>query len=1136
MKNKIKSIIFSVALGLMMLFADLALAREISERGWVFDFESGLTCNEVSVSLNKNYNSDIFNLEDGKYNNVFKMPTENKELSTLASLKFNNAIEEKDYVISFEFCALQKNARYVMQWFTTDEEVIACFTVNNNGVAGFAKNGGWAVDPLAGITKNYGGKEYEVGRWHTVEMAVDIDSKTRYYYIDGEYVGECTGTRFGNGIIGKIAILHGKDYVEGTLDSENQALYFDNFKITYKKDVIDSLDFEKGVSTIQNNDSETIGIQNKDEYLKIVQESDINKAGALSTYKSDGLSNALINILFNGVSEESPYVMSFRYKHTPGSVIDFVPVADGRLGYLRICEDGSIKIVRNWNYLKNATGIPATSDEWHNVDVVFSPETGIGEWYLDGVMVREVSYLQNDTKGVLSGMTIQAIGTEDMVLNKTPVLFIDDIYAENLNGDFFAQAFAEKDKILLKFNEHPKSFDKNAILVKDGNGNAVGVNSVDVSGKDYIINLQKSCVSGERYTVQLPDGVSSIFDNMLKSVYISADVTPEDFEFEVTPSKPGGIFTDKDDISFDIIVENESTETLSGIARVINEKGEYLWTSKVNFNGTDKVSVNPEFETEFGRLYLEIFIRKSNQKSGIEKRIPFSVIFSNGVINNRMGLSNHYTTKYETQVAEFDKEIKINLLAGFGINREEFQWDQYEKTKDNYVLTEKQRTLFETLKNNDIRPFSILYNASWTHGREAGEKAEFMPMPVTDYQMQRYVEYLKRMVSDTKEYNPIYELGNEWNMGDWNKVHTWANGENVTLTVKDHYVPMMKAAYEAIKEQNKNAKVAGLAVANEQMLPFLEECLENGAADYCDVISIHPYSVYQSPEEYDIRTLVDSVRELLKNTSKPDMPIMFSEWGWTSAPGVLSEKMQAAYSVRGAALVEDQIDSLIWYGGQEKDYITSILEQNFGFVNGNKSEHPLSAKPVYIAMSCYNSLTADKSADVLSIDEEGTYSRLFKETEKNVMQIWNPQGEKYIKIPDDTADGKALLYDMYGNSESIVSEDGYFEVLASEEPRYLEVLGFSIKSAEFTVDKTEVEFNIDVENNLSENKNLTVIIASFDEDERLLNVDMKKVMVESGFVGPIDAPKISKGEKVVTVKGFVWDENQVPIISKTLMD
>ena len=84
---------------------------------------------------------------------------------------------------SFDFFALQKNARFVTQWQTTDKKVITCFTVNNNGVAGFAKNGGWAVDPLAGITKNYGGKEYEVGRWHTVEMAVDIDSKTRYYYI-----------------------------------------------------------------------------------------------------------------------------------------------------------------------------------------------------------------------------------------------------------------------------------------------------------------------------------------------------------------------------------------------------------------------------------------------------------------------------------------------------------------------------------------------------------------------------------------------------------------------------------------------------------------------------------------------------------------------------------------------------------------------------------------------------------------------------------------------------------------------------------------------------------------------------------------------------------------------------------------
>ena len=77
---------------------------------WNLDFESDLKWDGGYFSLNTSYNSSIFNLEDGEYNNVLKMPTENKDTGTLGSFYFNNTIEEKDYVLSFEFYALQENA------------------------------------------------------------------------------------------------------------------------------------------------------------------------------------------------------------------------------------------------------------------------------------------------------------------------------------------------------------------------------------------------------------------------------------------------------------------------------------------------------------------------------------------------------------------------------------------------------------------------------------------------------------------------------------------------------------------------------------------------------------------------------------------------------------------------------------------------------------------------------------------------------------------------------------------------------------------------------------------------------------------------------------------------------------------
>ncbi|MEE1049177.1 MAG: hypothetical protein U0M60_17365 [Clostridia bacterium] len=807
----------------------------------------------------------------------------------------------------------------------------------------------------------------------------------------------------------------------------------------YADDVIDSIDFESGTDYIQNNASESIGIQNSNGYMKVSADESGNSFGELTTDKSDRLSEALMNILYRDLPDEE-YRIGFRFNHTLGAQIDIVPVSDERLGYIRLCDGGGIKIVSGWSNITSSEKISCDTGRWHTLEGLFNPSESTASWYLDGENVAEYSY---SASGAIRSMSFQAKATEEIVSNSIPVLLIDEIEAEPLANEFIAEAEINDNRLTLTFSEYPVNFSENSISIKD-----VPLTCIEKSGKKFVYNGNFG--KGKKYDINLQGGITSVFGKNLSKSVLSAEVPPDIPEITITPSKVGGIFNGNREIEFEISAKGED---LSGKASVTSEDGKELWNSgEISISEATKIKPRwKDIENQYGRFYIEVKVKPEKSETYASKKKPFSVVFSNGTINQRMGQSTHYTTRYNALIDDYDNEIGLNVRGGFGINREEFQWDQYEKTAGTYSLTDKQRALLESLSKNRIKPMLILYNASWAYGRESGAEKEFMPMPVTEYQRERYGEYIKNAVTDTKKYDPLYEIGNEWDMGYWNKTHTWSDGTQVTLTVKDHYIPMMKTAYETIKSVNKDAKVIGLAVsAQENALEFIKECIENGAVEYCDMISIHPYSVYESPEEYDIRSVVTSIRTMLSDTAKPDMPIIFSEWGWTSAPGRTSEETQAMYSIRGAALVGDIADYLIWYCAQEKDYIESILEQNFGLINFSRNENaPLAAKPVYIALSCFNSLTGDKEQMAPEVDENGVYKCRFDGEGETVIQFWSTDGDKSIQIPDE---GKtALLYDMYGNRKFVEAENGVYSLTAEEKPCYL-VFGEDINELSLIAD------------------------------------------------------------------------------------
>lgn len=616
-----------------------------------------------------------------------------------------------------------------------------------------------------------------------------------------------------------------------------------------------------------------------------------------------------------------------------------------------------------------------------------------------------------------------------------------------------------------------------------------------------------------------------------------------DLVIDVKPTRTGGIFTDNKEICFSAEVTGaENDEDFEGEATVSDEDGKVIWSGKLDFSDKS-AQIKPRWEdgeNQYGIFNLDLKVKSVGEDDYIRRRVPFSVIFSNGVINPKMGVSSHYVSGYETAYEDFDKEISLNVLAGFGINREEFEWNKYELSPGEYSLTNRQKKLFDTLKTNGLTPMPILYNGSWVYGRECGSAAEFMPMPVNDYQREKYAAYIKSAVEDVSEYAPVLEIGNEWNLNYWNKTHTWENGETVTLTVKEHYIPMMRAAYDAVKSVDENIQVIGIAAGAGSILSFVEECLENGAADYCDMISIHPYSILTSPEEQSIRSTVSEIRALLSKTSKPDMPIVFSEWGWTSAPGVLSEEQQAMYSVRGAAMVRDMTEYLIWYGAQEKDYVDDVYEQNFGMINYTAAENSLAAKPVYVAMSCHNSLTGDKQMTDLTVSSDGVYISEFSNEDESAVQFWTTGEDVNFSIAEQ--EGVALLYDMYGNRKAVMPQNGVYTLTAKEEPQYLVISDtFEIVLARIIADgeivKTEItdEAQIELEtifsNGSDTDKPLSIILAAYDKDGQLVKASSEEITVAAGtYYESGVKPGFVKTAEMQSIRAFVWKDDYRPLI------
>jgi hypothetical protein len=350
-------------------------------------------------------------------------------------------------------------------------------------------------------------------------------------------------------------------------------------------------------------------------------------------------------------------------------------------------------------------------------------------------------------------------------------------------------------------------------------------------------------------------------------------------------------------------------------------------------------------------LYL-----KGSGDSGNLKLVPANQICS--------GINIHFVTGQE-------KDLDMIAAAGFRFIRMDFGWQDIESSKGIYNWA----AYDELTANLKKRGMGAIYIFDYSNSLYEDQVNSTDPLtnkkqtdiasPQKSESIAAFARWASASAAHFKGSNIIWEIWNEPNIFFWKPKPDVAQ-----------YNALAIATCKAVRAADPDATIIGPA-SSEVPLPFLESFLASGVLNYLDAVSVHPYRDYsKSPEtaatDYkDLRKLI----ERYAPAEKKKMPVISSEWGYSSSTKGVSLEKQEAYIVRmQLSNLLNGIPVSIWYDWKNDGDDPTEHEQNFGTVTSD-----LRPKPAYTAIQTMNSqLKGFTLLRRLKLKSDNDYALLFK--------------------------------------------------------------------------------------------------------------------------------------------------------------
>ena len=159
------------------------------------------------------------------------------------------------------------------------------------------------------------------------------------------------------------------------------------------------------------------------------------------------------------------------------------------------------------------------------------------------------------------------------------------------------------------------------------------------------------------------------------------------------------------------------------------------------------------------------------------------------------------------------------------------------------------------------------------------EQAGVEILPILDYDvpwaspafkhMDQWLEYVRRTVTRYKDRLRYWEVWNEPDGAGF-----WYNKPDPA-----EYAILLKATYTEIKKIDPELTVL---ISGFSGIPYgyIEGVYKADAADYFDIMAVHPYRYPRYPEEASLKDDLDKLRDLMAKYGDQDKPIWLTELGW----------------------------------------------------------------------------------------------------------------------------------------------------------------------------------------------------------------------------------------------------------------
>jgi len=300
-----------------------------------------------------------------------------------------------------------------------------------------------------------------------------------------------------------------------------------------------------------------------------------------------------------------------------------------------------------------------------------------------------------------------------------------------------------------------------------------------------------------------------------------------------------------------------------------------------------------------------------------------------------VGVNIHFVTGHE-------RDLDLIAAAGFRWVRMDFTWEAVERRRGEYDWRGYDE-LTRNLRRRGLRALFILdyshrlYEESvQTTNPITGRPETNVASPRKPESVEAFARWAAAAAARYARQGVVWEIWNEPN------IFFWRPHPNV-----DDYIRLARATCRAIRAAEPQAAIIAPGISGFDP-PFMERFLASGMLEYLDGVSVHPYRFRRPPEtaEAEYRRLRQQVDAHTPAGRAEPIPIVSSEWGWSTDGKDVSPDTQAAFLVRQQLFnLSMGVPLSIWYDWKNDGRDPHEREHNFGVVDAD-----LNPKPAYQAV------------------------------------------------------------------------------------------------------------------------------------------------------------------------------------------